>query len=425
MAFAIVASACTVEFGTPPDVSSVTSPDPSPSPVPTGKGSAAAAMAALCDVPAPPGRGEPKPAGDVPVDIAEVEAQVEQTRGLDFERPVAAESVTPEQIQRRLLKYFEETVPEDQNARRSLAWQAIGVIPAGTDITEAMRAFVSGQVVGYYDPANQALVYIGQSELTTTSRYILAHELTHALDDQHFDLTRLDPLSARCDDEAFMAGLGAVEGNAQFVATQVVIRFRDPDEEFGGTGDGSTAGVPPFIVQTQLWPYEDGARFIDQLDRRGGQEEVDAALTRFPVSTEQVIHPDRYPNDTPQPVDVPDLARRLPGTWEDLDVMIVGEAWLRIMLELKLDGEIADRAAAGWDGGLYRAWTDGNRVAVVLKTVWDTTEDARAFAEALRSWIPTGRAFVRGAPDRTVVAGFVSDRAILDPLAASLGVSPT
>jgi hypothetical protein len=425
-AFALVGTACTIEFGTPSDgAAGVASPDPSPSPVPTGKGSAAAAMARLCDVPAPPERGDPRPPGEVPADIAQVEAQVEQTRGLDFDRPVAIEPLTPEQIQRRLLKNFEETVPEELNARRSLAWQTIGVIPPGAEITDALRAFLSGQVVGYYNPANQALVYIGQDQLTTTSRFILAHELTHALEDQHFDLTRLDPLAAGCDDEAFMAGLGAVEGSAQFTATQVIIGFPDPSEDFGASDPGSTEGVPPFIVRTQLWPYDAGMRFIDALDDRGGEAAVDGALDRLPISTEQVIHPERYPNDTPTPVDIADLAPDLPGRWRDLDVMLIGEAWLDSMLWV-LGSVDADRAAAGWDGGLYRAWTDGDRVAVVLKTVWDTGADAREFAQAVRGSVADARrAFVRGIEGRTVLAAFATDREILEALGLALGVSPT
>jgi hypothetical protein len=382
-------------------------------------------MAQLCDVPAPPERGEPKPPGEVPADIAEVEAQVEQTRGLDFERPVAIEPVTDEQIERRLLANFERTVPKEQNARRSLAWQTIGVIPDGTQITDALRSFLSGQVVGFYDPAKQALVYIGQDELTTTSRYILAHELTHAVDDQHFDLTRLDPLTARCDDEAFTAGLGAVEGSAQFTATQVILRFPIAGEPFGDTDGGSTDGVPPFIVRTQLWPYDAGMRFIEALDDSGGQDAVDRALEHLPVSTEQVLHPERYPNDTPTPLDIPSLAGDLPGRWEDLDVMLVGEAWLESMLWV-WGSDDADRASAGWDGGIYRAWTDGDRSAVVLKTVWDTSADAREFAQALRgSVVDPRRAFVPGIEGRVVVAGFATDRAVLEALGHALGVSPT
>jgi hypothetical protein len=377
-------------------------------------------MAELCDVPAPPGRREPKPPGETPADIATVEGQVEQVRGLNFERPVAIEPVTADQIERRLEAYFEKTVPEDLYERRSQAWGTIGVVPPGTDVREALRAFQSGGVIGYYNPANQALVYIGEDELTTTSRYILAHELTHAIDDQHFDLTRLDPLAASCDDEAFMAGLGAVEGSAQFFATQAIIRFPDATEDFGGTDPGTIDDVPPFVVQTQLWPYGAGMRFIDHLDASGGSDAVDGALERFPVSTEQVIHPERYPNDTPQPVDVPDLAARLPGAWRDLDVMIVGEAWLQIMLGLRLSDAAAEAAAAGWDGGLYRAWTDGDRIAVVLETVWDTGVDARAFADALGHWVDGEHAFVREPVGRTVRAAFATDEGTLGDLVATL-----
>ncbi len=421
LALALASVACTLELGTPEaSPSEVPSPDASPSPVPTGRGSAAAAMAALCDVPAPPERGDPKPAGEPPADIARVEDQVEQVRGFAFEHPVAIEPVTPDQIERRLEAYFEKTTSAEFLGRRSEAWGTIGVVPPGTDVREALRAFQSGGIIGYYNPANQALVYLGQDELTTTARYILAHELTHAIDDQRFDLTRLDPLTARCDDEAFMAGLGAVEGSAQFFATQVILRFPDASEEFGGSDAGSIDDVPPFIVRTQLWPYDAGMRFIDALDRRGGEDGVDAALERFPVSTEQVIHPERYPNDIPQPVDVPDLASRLPGSWRDLDVMIVGEAWLQVMLALRLDDGASERAAAGWDGGLYRAWTDGDRVAVVLKTVWDTRADAQEFADALRAWIDQEDAFLDDPAGRTVVAGFASDEATLQRLDAAL-----
>ena len=135
---------------------------------------------------------------------------------------------------------------------------------------------------------------------------ILAHELTHAIDDQHYDLTRIDDIVATCDDEAFQSALGAVEGSAQHFAFAVAARFP------GGTidsGDGGLpAGVPPFITQLQFWPYTAGQIFIDALDRRGGVQAVNRAIETFPLSTEQVMHPERYPNDVPQPVDVPDLS---------------------------------------------------------------------------------------------------------------------
>jgi hypothetical protein len=241
--------------------------------------------------------------------------------------------------------------------------------------------------VGFYNPANGQLVYIGDTDLDQTERYILAHELTHAIDDQHFGLRRLDSIGARCDDEAFMAGLGAIEGSAQYFATQVLMRFPS-DAPLGGGGDGgSLDDVPPFVMDLELWPYDAGMAFIRHLDEAGGTTEVDDALTTFPVSTEQILHPERWPNDVPQPVDVPDLGPALGPDWHDLDVMTVGEAWLQLMLALRLDAGEAEQAAAGWDGGVYRAWADGTHTAVILRTVWDSTDDAEEFFDSMRAWM--------------------------------------
>ena len=162
-----------------------------------------------------------------------MEQQVESVRGLRYTSHVDVKAITQEQIDRRLTKNFDKTYPVDFYARRSQAWGTIGVIPAGTSIRDALLAFQTGQVVGFYNPANKQLVYIGDTELSLTERFILAHELTHAIDDQHFGLGRLDSIAARCDDEAFTAGLGAIEGSAQFFATQVILRFPS-DAAVGG-----------------------------------------------------------------------------------------------------------------------------------------------------------------------------------------------
>ena len=340
--FALAMVACTFTLGSPP-----LSPDPPPSPVPTGPGSAAAAMAELCEAPKTGSGSGVTPEGPTPPAIATVEQQVESVRGLRYTSPVAVTPLTQEQIDRRLTKNFDKTYPVDFYARRSQAWSTIGVIPVGASLRDALLAFQTGQVVGFYNPANGQLVYIGDTDLDQTERFILAHELTHAIDDQHFGLRRLDAIGARCDDEAFTAGLGAIEGSAQYFATQVLIRFPS-DAPLGGGGDGgSLDAVPPFVMDLQLWPYDAGIAFIRHLDEAGGTAQVDDALTTFPVSTEQILHPERWPNDVPQPVDVPDLGPALGDGWRDLDVMTVGEAWLQLMLALRLD---ADDAARGGDG---------------------------------------------------------------------------
>ena len=419
---ALLLAACTSSDTPPSPTDPPTVPrESSPSPVPTGDGSSAEAMARLCIAPKP-SNGKPKSAGDTPADIAEIEGQVEAVRELDFTREVAVNPIDDATMDRKLSKAFDQTYPVKFYARRTEAWRTIGVIPPGSDIREALLAFQTGQVVGFYNPADGELVYLSGGDVldSLTERVILAHELTHAIDDQHFDLTRIDDIVATCDDETFQAALGAVEGSAQHFAIAVATRF--PGGTLDQGGGGLPAGVPPFITQLQLWPYTAGQGFIDALERRGGVEAVNGAIDAFPASTEQVIHPERYPNDVPQPVDVPDLSGELGDGWRDLDVMTVGEAWLQTMLRLRLDRATADEAAAGWDGGTYRAWTDGDAVAVVLTTVWDTDADARAFARAAQTWIDGGDTlgFVVQGTDRSVSLGFATGEASLGPLKGAL-----
>ena len=161
--------------------------------------------------------------------------------------------------------------------------------------------------------------------------------------------------------------------------------------------------------------------FIQHLDGVGGTTEVDEALTTFPTSTEQILHPERWPNDVPQPVDVPDLGPALGAGWQDLDVMTVGEAWLQIMLALRLDAGDAERAATGWDGGLYRAWTDGAHTAVVLRTAWDSAEDAEEFSDAMQA--STSDATSVSIDGARVDVVFASDAATLTALRSALGWS--
>ncbi len=401
-----------------------TSPSPSVSPsaaveVKTGPTSALQAMRRLC-IPADIVIG---PVNEIPTppSIAEVEDQVKAVRGLSWERPVNVEPVTPSEIDRRLRRYLESYYPERFYARRSDAWQTIGVLPKDVGYLEAIDAYQQGQVLGFYDSQSEELVYTGDADLDRLEHFVLAHELTHAIDDQHFDLDRLDDLVVACEDEPFQAALGAVEGSANHFATQVLFRF--PVATSGSLpDDGPARPVPPFIVDLMAYPYSTGQRFVDTLADEGGPAAVDRALREFPTTTEQVMHPSKFPDEVAEQVDVPDLAPTFGEGWRDQDVMVVGELWLRTLLDLRLDEPAAADAAAGWGGATYRAWSDGDDVAVILSTVWDTPEDAKEFSEALARWVSKGSdpALVLEADGTRVHAGFGSSDAVMGALASAL-----
>ncbi len=148
---------------------------------------------------------------------------------------------------------------------------------------------------------------------------------------------------------------------------------------------------------------------------------MDEALRDLPATTEEILHPETFPASSPTGVDIPDLSRAFGEDWGDLDAMQVGEAWLAAMLHLRLDDATADEAAAGWDGAVYRAWSDGQDVVVVLRTAWDSPADADAFAAALRAWIDAGDLPAEGLRDGdeiTLVA--TTDQARLDDLVEGL-----
>jgi hypothetical protein len=380
----------------------------------------AAAMRALCVAPTPVSTGDGGEPGSTPPAIDEVERQVEAVRQLRYLEPVAADPMTPEQLAGDLASGFDDAYPETFYDRRTVAWQTIGVIPPDVTIRGALLAFQTGGVVGFYDPEDRRLEFIGDDPLDLTERYVLAHELTHAIDDQHFDLTRLDAVAAACRDEPFQASLGAIEGSAQYFATQVLLRFPDPAAGMGDVGGGIPDGVPPFIADLQLWPYDAGQAFITALEGRGGIGEVNEALTHLPRTTEQVMHPELFPSAAPPAPEVGDLSHRLGKGWGDLDAMVVGEQWLRAMLRLRLDVGAADDAAAGWNGGVYRAWTDGTDTAVLFRTAWDSDGDAASFAAAMRAWIDaSGRSgFVDDVRSPTVMFGFASQAGALEAISA-------
>jgi len=397
-----------------------------PSVAPGGAATARAAIRDLC-VPLSTPTGTPA-SGALPPELEQIAGQVETARGHTFTTPPVAEAISNQEMDRRLQESFQAYYPKDLYDRRTFAWRTIGVIPPDADLHEAYRAFLTGEVVGFYDPETGELVYLGSGDLGFSERLTLAHELTHALDDQTFDLTRLDALVGSCQDERAAAALGLVEGSAQYFSAASVAENPDIslpdliDAIVQAASDGTPPkGVPPFLYAINLWPYSDGMSYVGTLVGTGGTAAVDRAFERFPVSTEQVIHPDRYPSDAPTPVDIPDLTGALGTSWGDLDAMTIGEEWLRAMLALRLDEGVAADAAAGWDGGVYRAFTDGSDVVVAMRTAWDSNADAAAFAAALEQWAgAVGSHTTVTQSGATVTAVFATASGPLDDAATAL-----
>ncbi|HYJ61659.1 MAG TPA: hypothetical protein VE032_09380 [Actinomycetota bacterium] len=429
LALAAILAACTGD-PTTSTAPAPTSTAPTPTGAPAGRishertsaPSFTEAVRAICEAPdVPP--SEPVDPDPLPPDIRSLVRQVERTRGLTFPDPVTAAGISDDVMDRKIRENFEIYALEEPLARRTAAWRTLGVIPPDADLRTALEAFITGQVVGFYDPATGELVYLDEGAgLTPTAEITLAHELTHALEDQRFDLARLDAIAARCRDEAYEAALGLVEGSATYHGVLAAIGTGQ-DIDFGLLADAQLEalasppdGVPPFVYELESWPYIDGPVFVQSIVQRGDERAVDDALGALPATTEQIIHPEGYPSELPRDLDIPDLTPAIGPGWGDLDAMVVGEEWLRAMLALRLDRAAAAEAAAGWDGGIYRAWSDGADVIVVMETAWDTPEDADAFAGALETWVgdETNTSIVRIGEDQVTFVRATDPDLVID-----------
>lgn len=323
--------------------------------------------------------------------VSEVAEQVEQVRGLEFKETVSPEAITRAEIGGLVQRSIEAQFPVEMMERRGRAWATIGAIPAGTDLYEVIAEFGTGQTIGFYDTATQRLVYVSADPPSPLHRLTLAHELTHALDDQHFDLGLVDDLVRTCQDERMEALVALAEGDAVEMSLQWARANLTASElvDLGlevAADPGPPASIPPFVRDMFVSPYVIGQAFVRDILASGGQGALDAAFRDPPRSTEQILHPEKYGLDEPRPVQVPDVEDELGPAWDDLDVQDVGEAWLLRLLDLELPSSDASDAADGWDGGQYRAWSTGTATVVALETLWDSETDAAEFADAVETW---------------------------------------
>jgi hypothetical protein len=332
-------------------------------------------------------------------EIREVQRAVAELRGLRFQRRVPVTVESPDKLARRLVKVLAAETDEARLRRQGRAMELLGQLPAGTDLPSLLSRVQAESVLGFYVPGRKPpkgeLYVRSSSGLDPYAKIILSHELTHAVTDQHFDLTRADRLAAATAREDELAAYsGLVEGDASLTMQRYLAERLTPSEQaaaaLAAAGDRTPRrdAAPAVIRESMLFPYQEGLRFVRTLYQRGGWAAVDRAYRDPPTSTEQLLHPERYltDRDQPQAVTVPNLSGRLGGGWRSGAEVSFGELDARLLLQEELAVATAESAAEGWDGGRLRTFQRGNRTALALRTVWDSSAEATQFCGAMSGW---------------------------------------
>src|SRR5919197_669333 len=295
--------------------------------------------------------------------IRAVEADVERLRGVRFQRQVPVTVESPAKVAAQLLRELDNETNKTDVRRQGRPMALLGELPQSTDLYELLRSVQAESVLGFYvpgkPPAKGRLYVRSDHGLDPFTRFVLSHELTHAVTDQHYDLTLSDRLEAANASDRGAAYSGLVEGDAvvtmQLYLDRVLSQSeRDSAARVSAAQSTKKMDAAPAAVREYLqFPYSAGAAFVAALYRHGGWDAVNRAYRDPPTSTEQLLHPERYLDrrDAPQTVHVPD-----------------------------------ERAAAGWDGGELRTFETGNRTALVLRTLWDSAGEASENCTAMSRW---------------------------------------
>ncbi|TLN25450.1 hypothetical protein FDZ74_02330 [bacterium] len=335
--------------------------------------------------------------------MKKIEQQTEKNRGLTLSGEIQRTLMTPEQLRQRVMDDFlKDYTPEDMAADQKVL-SIFGLLPRGFDLKTLYTDLYSEQIAGFYDDKTNEMVVVQGEGFDGPERMTYAHEFTHALQDEAYDLTnglKTDEATCRKDSEYCAAVQALIEGDAT-ISEQLWLynsasqQDRDQVDAFYSTYKSPVYdSAPLFMQQDFLFAYDQGANFVLKFYQDGGYAEVDKLYQNPPVSTEQILHPERYPNDKPQAVELPDFSASLGSGWEEIDNNTVGEWYTYLILaygdqaDARLDETTASQAAEGWGGDKYVVYAGpgGNDAALVYQSQWDTGTDSDEFWQAFQTY---------------------------------------
>ena len=323
-----------------------------------------------------------------------IERVVVELRGLEPLRPVNRTFYSQDDLDQFVLQKIRQEYPEDEAERDAIEMAAFDFVPADTDLRALFESLYTEQIAGFYDTDTELLVVVTDNEvMPPLDKTIYAHEFTHALQDQYYNLDTLDPDENSSDTSLAVTAL--IEGDAMRLQEQYMLRYLDTDELFEmlselTLADNSVMESAPALIRNQLmFPYEAGLAFVQALYQVGGYQAVDDAFVHPPQSTEQILHPEKYlAGEAPQAVSVPPLTETLSSGWRWVGEDVLGEFTLRLYLEQTLSTRRATAAAAGWGGDRYVVYQhqESGAILMVMRTAWDTSDEAAEFMDAYQTF---------------------------------------
>lgn len=319
--------------------------------------------------------------------VTDLVAFVEDERELDFDHPVYIDFLTPEEYSEAARTDEAELTDEDREALEDseALLRALGLISGDVDLFESSNDLVDTGTLAYYDDSTRRITVRG-TEMTVDLRVTLVHELTHALQDQHFDLGRLHEFETTGESAAFRA---VVEGDASLVEDEYVAQLSaaESEEYFAAVDDQIEEApfddIPSILTASFSAPYALGTPLVGIVQADGGWGAVDDMLEDPPTSEVELLDPlVFFDGFTVSEVELPEA----PDDIEVVEEADFGAITLYLMLATRMDAGEAFDVAIGWGGDAYRTERDDGVLCATVSTVGVDADATDAIDAALTVW---------------------------------------
>jgi hypothetical protein len=321
------------------------------------------AQAQQSPAPAKPPASGTAAAVDFAAAADEVLNQMSEITGLKLRTPLKKSLRSREEIRAYVIKEMNEDKNEAERYAGQRSAEAFGLLPKGFNLDAFMVDLLTEQIAGLYDPKAHEF-YVANWIPIADQKMVMAHELTHALEDQHFQIEAWSK-AARPNDDAELARESVLEGSAMAAMVDYLLQGTgrslqdlpdiDPSMLIGDMeSTPMLKKAPPFLKDALVFPYLDGLNFSAAVLRPEGWSALPGVFAKPPISTQQILHPDLYKSGkAPSAVSLPAMDKDLGGDWKKLEDNIMGEFGWKQVLKQFLGETKATPVSAAWDGDRY------------------------------------------------------------------------
>src|SRR5271155_5740741 len=358
--------------------------------------------------------------------VDEILSFVSSDTKLPIEHGVKRKLISRDEVNRYLTTKFDEDEGAKRLERSEIVLKKFGLLDRDFHLRPFLLSLLTEQIAGFYDNKTKTVNLLDWIQ-PDEQKPVLAHELTHALQDQKVGLTKWSSVSLNGPshnvqednqhlqvDEADTARSAVAEGQAMAVFVDYTLRpsgktladapeimDKLKDQVTDTSGSPVMARAPLLLQESLLFPYSDGLNFEQAILVKAGKEAAFAGvLANPPSSSFEIMHPKAYMAHAPVPViRLPDIHPLIDAEYMPYDLGVMGELDVRMLAELFGGREIATALAPAWDGGLYYAAQRKSAVTAAEKestasisllyySSWKNRDSARSFLHTYAAQIP-------------------------------------